>query len=126
MISSAEDPTYMEKHYELYEKSPNPLTLISILLVGLFFLGFFISGCSTMSNLPKAENVKVSREKPGEDDKCEDLGKVTGSSIHATASAEDTLKDLVQEAANKGANFLFVSQYSANNTAATGIAYKCP
>lgn len=79
-----------------------------------------------MSKLPDKENVKVSREKPEADDKCEDLGKVQGSSISVQGTAEQALEDMIQEAADKGANFLFVDQYSAQKTSVTGLAYRCP
>lgn len=77
-----------------------------------------------MSTLPVEDNVKVSRDEADED--CKFLSKVEGRSIDAKATEEDVLKDLRQEAANKGANFLVVEQYSATGTAVTGKAYKCP
>jgi hypothetical protein len=99
---------------------------VALVLLTLFFLGMFLSGCSNMSKLPDKENVKVSRKKPDADDKCEDLGPVTGRTLSTKGTAQEALDDMVQEAANKGANFLFVNQYSAQQTAVTGIAYRCP
>jgi hypothetical protein len=84
----------------------------------------FMAGCSTMSTLPTEDNVKVSREAADED--CKFLSKVEGRSLDAKATEEDVLKDMRQEAANKGANFLLVEQYSATGTAVMGKAYKCP
>lgn len=95
-----------------------------ILLIGSLVL---LSGCSMtskMSNLPDEENVKVSRHKADKD--CEDLGKIKGTSTSLKGTAEDALADLKQEAANKGANYIEIKQYSDNKTAVTGIAYKCP
>lgn len=90
-------------------------------------LGLSISACSNiakMSNLPEKENVKVSRENADED--CKSLGKVEGRSISKTPTNEEVLKDLQQEAANKGANFVKVQQFSGTSGAVTGEAYLCP
>ncbi len=81
-------------------------------------------GCSSRSVLPDADEVKVSRENPSET--CKEIGKVTGSSTSAKASREQVLEDLKREAANKGANYVVVKQYSDYGTAVTGIAYECP
>ena len=87
----------------------------------------FLSACSMtskMSNLPEEDNVKISRHKADKD--CEELGKVRGMSTSVKATAEDALADMKQEAANKGANYIMVAQYSDNQTSVTGVAYKCP
>ncbi|OFZ18902.1 MAG: hypothetical protein A2Z20_12395 [Bdellovibrionales bacterium RBG_16_40_8] len=89
----------------------------------MIFSGFF-TACSTMSNLAEEDNVKVSRDEPSKD--CEFLDKLEGRSLTRTAKQEDALKDLRQEAANKGANYLVVKEYSGVGTAVTGLAYKCP
>lgn len=85
---------------------------------------FSILGCSSMSTLPKDDNVKVSREDADKD--CHLIGKVEGRSLSVKATPEDVLKDMKQEAANKGANYLVVKEYSGTGTAATGLAYHCP
>jgi hypothetical protein len=91
----------------------------------LFFtVSAALTGCSTMSNLPDTENLKVSREEPSKD--CVSIGKIEGRSSSKIPKEEEALADLKKEAANKGANYLVVKQYSGNGTAATGIAYKCP
>ena len=41
-------------------------------------------------------------------------------------TAEDALNDMKKEAANKGANYLQIKEYSSYGTAVTGIAFKCP
>jgi hypothetical protein len=90
----------------------------------LILPSFLLLSCSSLSNLPKEENVKVSR-KPADKD-CVFISKVEGRSISKKATAEDALKDLIKEAANKGANFLEVKEYSGTGSAVTGLAYKCP
>lgn len=87
----------------------------------------FLSGCSMtskMSELPDEDNVKTSRHKADKD--CEELGKVRGTSTSLKGTAEQALADLKQEAANKGANYVEIKQYSDNKTSVTGLAYKCP
>jgi len=91
----------------------------------LFFsTSLFLIGCSSMSTLPKEDNVKVSR-KPADKD-CVFLSKLEGRTMSKRGTEEDALKDLVKEAANKGANFLEVKTYSSAGTAVTGLVYKCP
>ena len=85
---------------------------------------FVVSACASMSALPKDDNVKVSRDEPPKE--CALISKVEGRSQNVKGSAEEALKDLKQEAANKGANYLVVRQYSALGTSVTGEAYKCP
>ena len=96
-------------------------------IILLIVIGLFISGCSRvakMSNLPENDNVEVSREKADED--CEELGKVRGTTSSVKGTAEEALADMKQEAADKGANYVMVEQYSGNKTSVTGLAYKCP
>ncbi|MCB0366360.1 MAG: DUF4156 domain-containing protein [Bdellovibrionaceae bacterium] len=95
---------------------------VLILSLGIGLTG--LMGCSTHSVLPDKEDIKTSREKP--DDDCEALGKVTGNSISTKATPEQVLEDMKQEAANKGANYVMVEQYSPTGTSVTGLAYKCP
>jgi hypothetical protein len=92
-----------------------------------FFLSvlfFSIMGCSSMSVLPEKSNLKVSRDEPSKN--CQLIGKLEGRAASTTGTKEDALEDLKQEAANKGANYLKVEQYSAYGTSVTGLAYKCP
>jgi hypothetical protein len=79
---------------------------------------------SHMSALPKDDNVKVARIEPAKE--CVLISKVEGRTTSTRGTPEDALKDLKQEAANKGANYLMIDQYSAYGTSVTGIAYKCP
>ena len=83
-----------------------------------------LGACSSMSTLPDEENVTVSREKAK--DQCEEIGKVRGSTSSIKGKAEEALADMKQEAANKGANYVQVMQYSAQQTSVTGLAYRCP
>lgn len=99
-----------------FEKLP---ALLFVTLSPLFGIG-----CSSMSALPQEDNVKVSREEADKD--CTFISKLEGRSMSKTAKAEDALKDLQKEAANKGANYLVVKEYSGMGTAVTGLAYKCP
>lgn len=98
--------------------------------IKIFALGIatlFITNCShtsRMSELPKEDNVKVSREDA--DKECKFIGKLEGRAMSKTPKQDEALKDLRQEAANKGANYLVVKQYSDLGTSATGLAYACP
>lgn len=87
-------------------------------------LSFLMSACSTRSVLPKADEVKMSRETPPKN--CVNLGSVTGRVRTEKGNEEAALADLRQEAAYKGANYVKVMQYSSYGTAVTGIAYDCP
>jgi hypothetical protein len=83
-----------------------------------------LSACSSMSTAPEKKNVEVSRNKP--DKECVSMGKVEGRTQNVQGTANDALEDLQQEAANKGANYLVVEQYSSSGLSVTGHAYKCP
>ena len=87
-------------------------------------LGFALTACASRSVLPSAKEVKVSREAAGKN--CKEVGKLTGSTASAQGTQEQALEDLKREAANKGANYVVVKQYSDYGTAVTGIAYECP
>ncbi len=77
-----------------------------------------------MSNLPDHENVKISREKADKD--CDEIGKLEGRSDSKIPKQDEALADLRQEAANKGANYVMVKEYSSMGNSVSGIAYKCP
>lgn len=81
------------------------------------------SGCASRSVLSSPEEVKVSREQPPKD--CQEIGKITGSLTSVKGTPEQALADLKREAANKGANYVVVKQYSDYGTAVTGIAFEC-
>ncbi len=91
------------------------LLMVSSLLVG---------ACSSRSVTPDTKEVTVTREAADKD--CKEIGKVTGTTMSTKGTAEEALADMKQEAANKGANFVVVKQYSANQTSVTGLAYECP
>ena len=80
--------------------------------------------CGSQSVLPEKEGVKVSREEPS--NKCKLIGKVSGNTLSTTPKREDVLEDLRQDAANKGANYVVVKEYSDSGAAVTGMAYQCP
>jgi hypothetical protein len=83
-----------------------------------------LAACASHSVLPDAKAVKVSRDEPS--NKCREIGKLTGTTGSAKGTREDALEDLKREAANKGANYVAVKQYSDYGTAVTGVAYECP
>jgi hypothetical protein len=93
----------------------------------LFFIAVttvLIAACASRSVTPSVKEVKVSREQPAKD--CKEMGKLTGQSTKINGTAEQALEDLKREAANKGANYVVVKQYSDYGTAVTGMAYDCP
>ncbi|MBK9295039.1 MAG: DUF4156 domain-containing protein [Oligoflexia bacterium] len=93
-----------------------------LLCLTLMCIGF--TGCASQPLTPEASSVKASRTKPSSD--CEFISKVTGTSSSVKAKPEDALEDLKQDAADKGANYVHVQQYSSYGTSVTGLAYKCP
>lgn len=90
----------------------------------LILAAFALSACSSRPVTPDTEAIKVSREAPGKD--CKEMGKITGTTMSVKGTADEALADLKKEAANKGANYVVVKQFSDNQTAVTGIAYECP
>ncbi|MGE0762338.1 MAG: DUF4156 domain-containing protein [Bdellovibrionales bacterium] len=96
---------------------------ITAITASAMLLGVFSVGCASRSVTPQVKEVQVSREPA--DKKCVELGKITGNTISMKGTAEEALADLKKEAANKGANYVVVKQYSDNQTSVTGIAYEC-
>ena len=94
------------------------LTLISAVVATLNL------GCSSRSVKADSEEVTVSREDA--DKSCKELGKITGTTSSVKGTQEQALEDLKQSAADKGANYVVVKQYSSQGTSVTGIAYECP
>ena len=92
--------------------------------ISLVIFSLLLGACSSRSVTPDTKEVKVSREDADKD--CKELGKITGTTLSAKGTAEEALADLKQEAANKGANYVVIKQYSANQTSVTGVAYECP
>ena len=80
-------------------------------------------GCRSRSVLPDVREVKVSRE--AADSKCREIGKISGTTASVKGTQEQALEDLKREAANKGANYVVVKEYSAYGTGVTGVAYEC-
>jgi Domain of unknown function (DUF4156) len=93
-------------------------------ILALFISGCILTGCASRSVLPDSQSVKVSREQP--DAKCKEMGPITGTVASAKGTQEQALEDLKKEAANKGANYVVVKQYSAYGTSVTGLAFECP
>lgn len=92
--------------------------LITTLALSVSFLG-----CSSRPVTADKKEIKVSREAPSKD--CKEIGKLTGTTQSTKGTQEQALEDLKQEAANKGANYVIVKQYSDAGTSVTGIAYEC-
>ena len=90
----------------------------------LLMSALFIAACSSQSVMPEKDEITVSRKKPGKD--CKDLGKVTGTSSSSYGTRAQVLEDMKQDAANKGATYVMVKQYSDAGTSVTGVAYQCP
>jgi len=94
----------------------------------ILLLSFFIfelnSGCSSRSVMPDQKEVTVSRKDADKD--CKEIGKISGTAMSSKGTQEEALADLKQTAANKGANYVVVKEYSAQGTSVTGIAYECP
>ena len=93
-------------------------------ILALALLSLAVSACASRSVMPEAKDVTVSREAPNAK-KCQEMGKITGSVASAKGTREQALDDLKREAANKGANYVMVKQYSDLGTQVTGIAYEC-
>lgn len=87
-------------------------------------MALMASACASRSVLPDVKEVKVSREAP--DKKCTEIGSITGRTATVKGTQEQALEDLKKEAANKGANYVVVKQYSGMGTSVTGVAYECP
>ncbi len=83
-----------------------------------------ITGCKSRSVLSDSKEVKVTRDAAKSE--CREIGKLTGKAHTSKGTQEQALEDLKREAANKGANFVTVKEYSSYGTAVTGIAYECP
>lgn len=84
-----------------------------------------LAGCAHhRSILPDAKEVKLSREAPAKN--CREIGPVNGRTLTAKGTQEEALSDLTKEAANKGANFVLIRQFSSYGTEVVGIAYECP
>lgn len=86
--------------------------------------GAMLAGCASRSVLPDAKEVKVSRDEA--DESCKELGTINGTTKSTKGTQEEALADMKQEAANKGANYVRIKQYSAYGTSVVGIAYECP
>lgn len=93
------------------------------IVIALLSLGP-LSACSSKPIIPKGEDIKVSRETPNTS--CKDLGTLTGKTLYATGTKEDALKDLREQAANKGADYIQIKSFSDTGTAVTGILFECP
>lgn len=101
----------------------------SIQLSPIFFFNSFLVllavSCSSKPILPDVKSVEVSRESAGE--KCKELGIVYGKTLNSTGKVEEqALSNLKENAAKKGANYVFLQEYGAIGTSVKGIAYDCP
>ena len=83
-----------------------------------------LTACKSRSVLPEVKEVKVSRDAADKD--CREIGMISGRTASAKGTQEQALEDLKREAANKGANYVVVKEYSSYGTSVTGVAYECP
>lgn len=83
-----------------------------------------LANCSSRSVLPDKAEIKVSRNDADKD--CREIGVISGTTLSTKGTEEQALEDLKQVAANKGANYVKIQQYSAQGTTVTGTAYDCP
>lgn len=83
-----------------------------------------MAACSSKPVIPMADSVKVSRDPAGS--RCREIGPVRGTTLSVRGNAKEVLEDMKKDAAQKGANYVVVQQYSGQETAVTGIAYDCP
>ena len=95
---------------------------MKMLFVVLMILG--IAGCRSRSLVADSKDVKASRD--AADSECRELGTITGTTLSPKGTQEQALEDLKTEAANKGANYVQVKEYSSMGTSVTGLAYDCP
>lgn len=89
--------------------------------LSVFFTILSLGGCASLIQTP--DDIKVGRKEAS--DHCKELGKVTGSTLSVHGTREEALNDMKQMAADKGANYVQLKQFSANGNAVTGIAYIC-
>lgn len=90
-------------------------------------VGFFLlfCACSSKPILPDKKSVEVSRE-PAEKS-CRELGPIYGKTLQTTGKLEElALEDLKSNAASKGANYIYLQEYSGIGSSVKGIAYDCP
>ena len=93
-------------------------------LIALAIVTTALGGCASRSIKPAPDQVKVSRELPGA--KCKELGTITGTTRTAQGTQDEAIEDLRKEAANKGANYIMVREFSSYGTPVTGRAFECP
>lgn len=92
-------------------------------ILASLILAFGLAACASRSITPESKEVKVSRNTADKD--CREVGTISGTTASAKGTREQALEDLKQEAANKGANYVMVKEYSAYGTTVTGVAYEC-
>jgi hypothetical protein len=80
-------------------------------------------GCSSRSIKPDTKEVKISRDEP--EKSCRDMGGISGTTMKVNGTQDEAIEDLKKEAANKGANYVWVKQFSTYGTTVTGQAYEC-
>ena len=86
-------------------------------------LSLFLFSCSSHPVLPKASDIKVSRDEPAKN--CKNLGAIEGRTTNVKGTPEDALEDLKSEAVKKGANYVQIETMGAQGTAIRGQAYYC-
>jgi hypothetical protein len=93
-----------------------------LLLTSLFT---FLLSCSSKPILPESKSVKISRDAAAQS--CIDLGVVYGKTLNSIGKVEEqALNDLKENAAKKGANYVYLQDYGAQGSSVKGVAYNCP
>ena len=90
--------------------------------ITIFISSLFLISCASKALLD-VDDIKVTRDAPAAH--CKPVGKVVGRVITFKQTREDAMKDLKQNAANKGANFVQIAQVSDHGTSITGHAFIC-
>jgi hypothetical protein len=89
------------------------------------FAVFIISACSSKPILPDTKSVKIAREPANKN--CKELDVVYGKTLATHGKLEElALQDLQENAAKKGANYVYLQEYSGLGSSVKGIAYDCP
>ena len=84
-----------------------------------------LSACAHRRNImPNTKDIEVRRELPAA--ACREIGEVTGRTASAQGSRDEALEDLKRDAADRGANYVMLREWSAYGTGVTGSAYVCP
>ena len=90
----------------------------------LFSLAALLGACSNTPPInPDGNNIEVSRAKA--DDDCKKIGNVQGRVTHHSQGFDDALRNLKEDAAGQGANYVQLQKSGAMGQSVSGVAYIC-